>query len=108
MSCWLHGKPGTGKTATALWTLRKLENETGIKGVYVNCWENPTFFSVLECMAKQLRVLGAKKLSTSLKLERLKRHPSNERMILVLDAISFSLPPPLPFQIINSLLYDIP
>jgi len=42
VNCWLHGKPGVGKTATALWTLRKLETEAGIKGVYVNCWENPT------------------------------------------------------------------
>jgi Cdc6-like AAA superfamily ATPase len=73
MNCWLHGKPGVGKTATACWTLRKLETEAGIKGVYVNCWENPTFFSVLESIARELRMLGAEKLSTSFKLERLRR-----------------------------------
>jgi len=60
---WLYGKPGVGKTATARWTLRKLENETGIKGVYVNCWENQTFFSVLEYIAREPCILGAEKLS---------------------------------------------
>ena len=92
VNCWLHGKPSVGKTATALWILLKLETEAGIKGVYVNCWENPTFFSVLEYIARELRMLGAEKLSTSFKLERLKRHLSDERIVLVLDEID----PPAP------------
>ena len=33
--CWVHGKPGTGKTATARWLLRKLDTEAGVRGVYV-------------------------------------------------------------------------
>ena len=40
--CWVHGNPGTGKTATTRWLLRKLGSETGVKGLYVNCWEYPT------------------------------------------------------------------
>ena len=92
MNSWLHGKPGVGKTATALWILRKIETEVGINGVYVNYWENPTFFSVLECIARALRILVAHKLSTSFKLERVKRHVSNERIVLVLDEIDRPVP----------------
>jgi Cdc6-like AAA superfamily ATPase len=33
LNCWLHGKPGVGKTATARWVLRKLDDEAGIRGV---------------------------------------------------------------------------
>jgi cell division control protein 6 len=102
VNCWLHGKPGVGKTATACWILRKLESEAGIRGVYVNCWENPTFFSVLECIARKLRMLGAEKLSTSFKLERLKRHLSHERMVLVLDEIDQPVPKER-----NAILYNL-
>ena len=51
MNVWYHGRPGVGKTSTARWTLRKLDTEAGVSGVYVNCWEYPTFFSVLERIA---------------------------------------------------------
>lgn len=102
MNCWLYGKPGVGKTATARWTLRKLDKEAGIQGVYVNCWENPTFFSVLECIARELRILGAEKLGTSFKLARLKRHLSNQKIVLVLDEID--QPPP---KERNAILYNL-
>jgi len=92
MNCWLHGKPGVGKTATALWILRKLEKEASVRTVYVNCWEDPTFFSVLDRIANELRMLGAERLSKSFKLERLKRHLSNERLVIVLDEID-QVPP---------------
>ena len=55
VNCWFYGRPGVGKTATARWTLRKLDTEAGITGVYVNCWEYPTFFSVLERIALELK-----------------------------------------------------
>jgi cell division control protein 6 len=89
---WLHGKPGTGKTVTARLILHKLNHEAGVKGMCVNCWENPTFFSVLECIARELRMLGAEKLSTSFKLERLKRHLSGECLVVFLDEIDQSPP----------------
>lgn len=92
VNCWLHGKSGAGKTASAIRALRKLAEKAGTKGVYVNCWEYPTFFSVLERIAIELRMLGAEKLSTSFKLERLKRHISGERLVIVLDEID--KPPP--------------
>ena len=106
VNCWLHGKPGVGKTSAARWMLRKLEAEAGIRGVYVNCWENPTFFSVLDAIARQTRLLGAEKLSTSFKLERLKRHLSESRLVLVLDEID--QPPPVERNAILYNLTDLP
>jgi cell division control protein 6 len=102
INCWLHGRPGAGKTATTKSVLRKLQKETGIRGVYVNCWENPTIFSVLECVARELRMLGVDKLSTSFKLERLKKRLANERLIVVLDEID--QPPP---KERNAILYNL-
>ncbi len=99
---WFFGKPGTGKTVTALYVMQEIESEKGIKGIYVNCWENPTIFSVLECIARELRLLGAEKLSTSFKLERLKRALSGERMIIVLDEIDQPSPKEL-----NAILYNL-
>jgi len=102
MNCWLYGNPGVGKTATARWILRKLESEAGVTSVYVNCWENPTFFSVLEYVARRLRMLGADKLSTSFKLERLKQHVSREKMLVVLDEIDQPVPKER-----NAILYNL-
>ena len=106
MNCWLHGRPGAGKKATAKFILPELEKEAGIRGIYVNCWENPTIFSVLECVARELRMLGAEKLSTSFKLERLKKHISNQQMVVVLDEID--QPPPKERNTILYNLYDLP
>ena len=92
VNCWLHGSPGAGKTSAARWMLRKLREDNGIRGIYVNCWEYPTFFSILERVATELRLLGSEKLSTSFKLERLKARLSEERVVLFLDEID--QPPP--------------
>ncbi len=102
VNCWLHGKPGAGKTATAKLMLQKIAGESTVRGVYVNCWENPTYFSVLECIAKELRMLGAERLSTAFKLERLKRHLARERVVVVLDEIDQPAP-----RERNTILYNL-
>lgn len=92
MHCWVYGSPGTGKTATSRWLLRKLDLEAGVKGLYLNCWEYPTYFSVLDRIVRELRVLGAERLTVSFKLEHLQRHIGKQPLVIVLDEID--QPPP--------------
>ncbi len=90
--CWVYGNPGTGKTATTKWVLRRLAEEAGVRGMYVNCWEYPTYFSVLDRLVRELRVLGAERLTVSFKLERLQRYLGTQPVILVLDEIDQPAP----------------
>jgi len=100
--CWLHGDPGTGKTASVRWLLRKLQAEAGLRSVYINCWEYPTYFAVLDRIVRELRVLGAERLTVSFKLERLQRHIGHDPLIVVLDEID--QPPP---KERHSILYNL-
>ena len=92
MHCWITGSPGAGKTAAARWLLRKLDMEAGVKGLYVNCWEYPTYFSVLDRIVRELRVLGVERLTVSFKLERLQRNLGSDPFVLVLDEIDQPTP----------------
>ena len=75
---WLHGKPGAGKTVTARFLLSEVQSAFRVKGVYVNCWEHGTFYSVLDKLVLDLRILGADKPDASFKLERLERFIKDE------------------------------
>ena len=84
---WLHGKPGTGKTLIAKYILRKIEREAYVSGVYINCWEQNSYYSVLDKLVRELRILGAEKLNTSYKLERLELYLGKKPFVIVLDEI---------------------
>ncbi len=87
INAWIYGGPGTGKTATCKFLLRKLEKETNVRGLYINCWKHPTFYAIIDKMVRELRILGAEKLDTSFKLERLQNHLKGKPFILFLDEI---------------------
>jgi len=87
MHAWLFGKPGTGKTLMAKYILRKIKKEAYVNGVYINCWEQNSYYSVLDKLVRELRILGAEKLNTSYKLERLEAYLGNMPFIIVLDEI---------------------
>jgi cell division control protein 6 len=84
---WIFGKPGTGKTLIAKYMLQKTEKEFWVKGVYINCWEHNSYYSVLDKIVRELRILGAEKLNTSFKLERLDRFLGKTPFVIVLDEI---------------------
>ena len=86
-NAWIYGRPGTGKTVTCKYVLRKFEKEANIRALFINCWENPTFFSVLDKMVKELRILGAEKLNSSFKFERLQNFLKGKPLIVFLDEI---------------------
>jgi len=84
---WLFGMPGTGKTLIAKYVLRKIEREAYVSGVYINCWEQNSYYSVLDKLVRELRILGAEKLNTSYKLERLEMFLGKKPFVIVLDEI---------------------
>lgn len=84
---WLHGRPGTGKTSTALHILKHMKEKNGIDGLRVNCWEKDTFFEVLDEIISQLKILSAEEHRTSLKLEKLRKHLGDQPFIVILDEV---------------------
>lgn len=87
MNVWLHGRPGTGKTAVVKFLLERLSREHNVMGSYINCWEHDTLYSVLDALVSDLRILRAEQQSTSFKLERVRKTIGDSPFILVLDEI---------------------
>jgi len=44
---FIHGAPGIGKTAVVKFVFREFENYSGIKTVYLNCWDYNTAVAIL-------------------------------------------------------------
>ncbi len=99
---WLHGKPGSGKTATAIYALRDLEEKNRIKSVIVNCWEKHSFYEILDEMISQLRVLRAEEHRTSFKLEKLCSYLKDRAFVVILDEIDQIKPREL-----STILYNL-
>jgi cell division control protein 6 len=47
MNIFIYGPPGVGKTAVAKFILREFEQYSGIKNIYINCWQYNTSFAIL-------------------------------------------------------------
>ena len=99
---WLYGKPGSGKTATAIHALRYLEEKDGVKSIIVNCWEKNTFYEVLDGMISELRILRAEERRTSFKLEKLRSYLKEQPLIVLLDEIDQVNPKEL-----STILYNL-
>lgn len=82
---WLYGDPGTGKTATARYVLEKLQRESGVKGIYVNCWQHDSLYSILDYITAELRILRAEEQRTARKLEKFQQYIKEEPFLLILD-----------------------
>jgi orc1/cdc6 family replication initiation protein len=87
MHAWLYGESGTGKTLVARYILKKFQREAFVDGVYINCWENNSYYSVLDKLVRELRILGAEKLNTAFKLERFQQFIGKKPFIVILDEI---------------------
>ncbi len=102
INLFLYGRPGTGKTSAARLILNKLEKESRATGIYLNCWERGTLYSVLDKLVEELRILGAEKPDASLKLRRIERVAEKTPLVVVLDEIDQLSPKER-----NSILYNL-
>lgn len=84
---WLYGNSGSGKTVTAKYILDRLQEQHGVTGMVVNCWEKRSFYEILDEMVSELKILRADAHRTSFKLEKLCRHLEDRPFVIVLDEI---------------------
>jgi len=92
ISAWLYGPPGTGKTVTARKVAQRCCNTQSQVWLYVNCWEQPTLYSVVQALCEQLKIVDAEAPDTSIKLARLRQVLKNKPMLIILDEIDRPMP----------------
>lgn len=102
INLFLYGRPGTGKTSVARFILSRLQKESRATGIYINCWERGTLYSILDKLVEELRILGAEKPDTSFKLRRIERVAEKTPLVIVLDEIDQPSPKER-----NSILYNL-
>lgn len=92
ISAWLHGPAGTGKTVVARKVADGFCQSAHRISLYVNCWERPTLYSVVQALCKQLKVLGADAQDTNVKLSRLGQALRNTTTLIILDEFDRPMP----------------
>jgi cell division control protein 6 len=102
LSAWLHGGPGTGKTAVACHLLSELNKRANVPGIYVNCWKHNSFYSVLEYMLNEMRRGFGDARDRSVKLGQFERLLKNRPFLIVLDEIDL-----VPSRERNTMVYNL-
>jgi cell division control protein 6 len=90
INTFLFGGPGIGKTACAKYVFREFENYSGIKTIYLNCWDFNTSVAILSRLTNELGAFvqrrgWAKDEILDRLIESLKK--SNKGLVICLDEI---------------------
>ena len=92
ISAWLYGPSGTGKTALARFLAARHCHGQREVYYYVNCWERPTLYSVIQALCEQGKVLGAEAQDTQAKTARLRQVLRDKCALIILDELDRPLP----------------
>ena len=92
LNVWLHGPPGSGKTTVARWVASQTCGSGTRVWIHVNCWQHRTFYSVLQAVIDQLKILRAEAQDANLKLERIRQAFRGRTALIVLDEIDRPMP----------------
>jgi cell division control protein 6 len=88
LNAWLCGPPGSGKTLLARWVVESTcGGATSRIGVYVNCWQHRSLYSVLQAVIDELKVLGAEAQDTNVKFDRIRQALRDRPAVIILDEI---------------------
>jgi cell division control protein 6 len=89
---WITGPSGSGKTLMARHTMNFMGERHNVSTLYINCWEHCSLHSIMDKIMRDLRMLGAEKISTVFKLECFTRYLDKNFATLVLDEIDQLMP----------------
>jgi orc1/cdc6 family replication initiation protein len=88
---FIHGSPGTGKTCMSKYVSGELESfGSHISQSYNNCWENPSRFSILYNIAKDMGsspIIHRKGIPTDEILGMIRRSLEEKRCVIILDEV---------------------
>ena len=83
---FIYGPSGTGKTLIARSLLKELE-EHSILGIYINCWEHQSLYSIIDKIVNDFRILSVEKISSVYKIEKLEKYLNARPFVIILDNI---------------------
>jgi cell division control protein 6 len=92
LNCWLYGPSGSGKTSVVQSVLHEAQSQFGLRWAYVNCWQTPTYYLVLDRLVEHLRVLGAEAQIAKVKANAIVRALENQPLAVVLDELDMVTP----------------
>jgi len=93
MNVWIYGPPGSGKTMITRWLMNSTcSSHNSMLGIYINCWQHRSLYSVLQAIIDNLRILNAELQDTNIKLDRIERTLRGKSAVFILDEIDRVMP----------------
>jgi cell division control protein 6 len=84
-NAWIHGPSGSGKSASAKRAAEDFLKAHGVGWVAVNCWKFRTFYSVVDEILNQSRVVAGESRDSRYKLDILERRLESPTVVILVE-----------------------